>query len=232
MWYYIPAIALMIFSFIVQGVLKSRASKGSQMPANRTGNEVVEEMLRRHGITGISIEHKKGSLTDCYSPKEGKIYLSDTTYDQRTVTAVAVAAHECGHAVQDHERMLIYRIRQSLAPMVGFSSSASWYIVLAGIVVAAAVENGGNLGFMICNIGIIVYMVSFLFYLVMLPVERDASRRARKDMIESGWIAEEDQRFAYKVLRSAGDTYAIALASSALTLLRLILMRNSIRRRR
>ena len=231
LWYYLPAIGIMIWSFIVQSTLQAKAQKGSEIPANRTANEVVTQMLQEHGIYGITIEHKPGNLTDCYSPKEGKIYLSDTTYNQRTVTAVAVAAHECGHAIQDHEGMGIYRLRQFLAPAAGFCSTASWYIVIAGILVAYASEMGGDLGFMICNVGIIVYMVTFLFYLVMLPVERNASRRAYKDMQQSSWVAPEDQKFAYKVLRAAGDTYAISLASSALTLFRLIIMRNSTRRR-
>ena len=126
--------------------------------------------------------------------------------------------------------MGIYRLRQFLAPAAGVCSNLSWYIVLAGILFAYASERGGELGFTICNIGIILYMVTFLFFLVMLPVERNASRRAYKDMKDSNWVAEEDRSYAYKILRAAGDTYAISLASSALTLFRLILMRNSTRR--
>ncbi len=232
MWYYILAGAIMIWSFVVQISLQGKAKKGATMPANVTANEVVQQMLQDHGITGITICHKNGELTDCYSPREGKIYLSDTTYNQATVTAVAVAAHECGHAIQDHERMLIYRIRQFLAPAAGFCSSASWIIVMAGLVIAGVAEHGGELGFTICNLGILVYMVTFLFYLVMLPVERNASRRAYKDMKQTSWIREENRAYAYKILRAAGDTYAISLASSALTLFRLLLIRNSVRGRR
>ena len=231
-WYYILALGIMIWSFVVQITLQSKAKKGSTMPSNMTANEVVEQMLREHGISGITICHKSGDLTDCYSPRESKIYLSDTTYNQRTVTAVAVAAHECGHAVQDHEGMVIYRVRQFLAPAAGICSSVSVYIVMAGLVVAAVAEHGGDIGYFLCNLGIIVYLVTFLFYLVMLPVERNASSRAYKDMKRSNWVDESDMKYAYKVLRAAGDTYAISLASSVLTLFRLVLLRNSVKGRR
>ena len=96
--YLIGAVIVFVWSMIVQANLKSKMQKGAQMRAGsgKTANQVVEEMLRAHDVTGITVEHKPGNLTDCYSPKEGKIYLSDTTYGQSSVTAIAVAAHEAG----------------------------------------------------------------------------------------------------------------------------------------
>lgn len=231
--YYILALIVMIWSFAVQSALKSKAKKGSQIRAQsgKTANSVVQEMLAAHDIYGITIEHKPGELTDCYSPKEGKIYLSDTTYNQTSITAIAVAAHECGHAVQDHVNMPIYRFRQLLAPAAGICSSAGVYIVIGGLLLSRFANGNSDLAFFICNLGIVVYLVTFLFYLVMLPVERDASRRAYKDMKEFGWVGEDQLKQTYKVLRAAGDTYAIALASAALTLLRLVLIRGNTRRR-
>lgn len=232
--YLLGTVAVMIASFIVQGNLKRKAAQGSQIRAasGKTANQIVEEMLREHGVTGLSIEHKPGQLTDCYSPREGKIYLSDTTYNQSSITAIAVAAHECGHAIQDHENMLIYEIRQKLAPIAGICSQAGVWLAVIGLAVAQASSGGGALAYNICNLGILVYMGAFLFYLVMLPVERDASRRAYKDMKQAGWVGKDQEKFAYKVLRAAGDTYAIALASAAVTLLRLLTIRNSANRRR
>ena len=234
MLYYILALGVMVWSMAVQAALKSKAKAGSQIPARsgKTANDIVKEMLAYHEIYGITIEHKPGELTDCYSPKEGKIYLSDTTYGKDSITAIAIAAHECGHAVQDHVNMPIYRFRQLLAPAAKICSMAGVYIVIAGLLLDRAIENAGEFGFYICNFGIAVYLVTFLFYLVMLPVERDASKRAYKDMKEYGWVGEDQLKQTYKILRAAGDTYAVALASSALTLFRLLLMRGGTRRRR
>ncbi len=109
---------------------------------------------------------------------------------------------------------------------------AGVYIVMGGLFLSYIAENMGNIGFFICNLGIAVYLITFLFYLVMLPVERDASRRAYKDMKEYGWVGDDQIKQTYKILRAAGDTYAVALASSALTLFRLLLLRGRTGRRR
>lgn len=232
--YLIGAGIVFVWSMIVQANLKNKMQKGSQMRAGsgKTANQVVEEMLRAHDVYGITIEHKPGNLTDCYSPKEGKIYLSDATYGRDSVTAIAVAAHEAGHAVQDKENMLLYEVRQLLAPAAGIASRVGPYIVLAGVLVSAYAESGSDIGYTIGTIGIVVYFIAFLFYLVMLPVERNASNRAFKDMKEFGWVSNDQLSFARTALRAAGDTYAVALASSAVTLIRLLAIRNSRGRRR
>ena len=231
--YYILALVVMVWSIIVQANLKSKANKGSSMYAqcNLTANQVVQMMLSEHGISDIIIEHKAGYLTDCYSPKEGKIYLSDTTYNKTTLTAIAVAAHECGHAIQDHEGMFIYRIRQALAPVASICSRAAVPLVVGGVLISYALPYimniNSSLGYYICILGVIVYFVTFLFYLAMLPVERNASSRALKDIKKFGWFSDSEMRFGRKILRAAGDTYAVSLASSALTLIRLILISQS-----
>ncbi|MCR5592418.1 MAG: zinc metallopeptidase [Saccharofermentans sp.] len=232
--YLIGVVVIMIWSSAVQSNLQKKAAQGSQMRAasGKTANEVVEEMLRAHDIYGIVVEHKPGQLTDCYSPKEQKIYLSDTTYGRDSITAIAVAAHECGHAVQDKENMILYEVRQFLAPVAGISSRVGPWIVLIGVLLSAYLERAGNsgIGYFVSTIGIIVYSLAFLFYLVMLPVERNASERAFKDMQQAGWVSQDQFGIAHKILRAAGDTYAIALASSALTLLRLLVLRGGRRR--
>lgn len=232
--YYIAAIVVMVISLIVQGRLNSLVKKYSKIPAasGKTANDICYEMLRHYDAPNLIIKHKNGDLSDCYSPKEATIYLSDTTYGQSSIAAIAIAAHECGHAIQDAQGMFIYRVRQFLAPAAGICSRAGVYIVMAGMLISYYLgRNGGSdFGFLIMNIGIVVYLVTFAFYLVMLPVERDASRRGIKAMKEMGWVSDEQLSGAKKVLRAAGDTYAVALASSAVTLLRLLAMRG--RRRR
>ena len=117
---------------------------------------------------------------------------------------------------------------QFLAPAAGIASRVGPYIVIAGVLISAYVQNSSSdIGYTIGTIGILVYFVAFLFYLVMLPVERNASNRAFKDMKEFGWVADDQLSFARTALRAAGDTYAVALASSAITLLRLLAIRGS-----
>ncbi|MBO4636582.1 MAG: zinc metallopeptidase [Clostridiales bacterium] len=230
MIYYILALVVMVWSIIVQANLKSKAAKGSDITTRSglTANQVVERMLSDHGISDITIEHKSGQLTDCYSPREGKIYLSDTTYGRSSITAIAVAAHECGHAIQDHEGMLIYRFRQTLAPVAGLCSRMAVWIVVAGVFITAMLPRIINInpeiGYYVSIGGVIAYFVTFLFYLAMLPVERNASSRALKDIKENGWFSDGEMKLGRKILRAAGDTYAVSLASSAITLLRLILI--------
>lgn len=231
--YLAAAFAIMIWSLIVQANLNSKVKKGSSIYASsgKTANQVVEEMLHAHGITGIMIEHKAGNLTDCYSPKEGKIYLSDTTYGKSTVTAISIAAHECGHAVQDYENMFLYELRQKLVPAANISSRIGPWIVVIGMILSAYSANTrSDIGYTISTLGIVIYAISFLFYLVMLPVERNASARAYRDMKESNWVGQDQLSTAHSMLRAAGDTYAVALASSALTLMRLLLIRGNRRR--
>ncbi|MBR1797520.1 MAG: zinc metallopeptidase [Clostridiales bacterium] len=231
--YMIGVIFVMVWSMIVQANLKSKVRKGSDIRAGsgKTANQVVEEMLLSHDIHGITIEHKPGQLTDCYSPKEGKIYLSDTTYGRDSITAIAIAAHEAGHAVQDSENMPIYELRQFMAPAVGVASRLGPIIVIIGVLLSAyTARANSDIGYAISTIGIVVYFIAFLFYLVMLPVERNASSRAYKDMKEYGWVSSDQLSLAHKLLRAAGDTYAVALASSAVTLLRLLAIRGGRRR--
>lgn len=233
----VGTVILFFWSLAVQANLKSKTNKGStiQATSGKTANEVVEEMLKSHGIYNIEICYKPGYLADCYSPKEEKIYLSDSTYNKSSLTAIAVAAHEAGHAIQDHENMFLYEARQLLVPVANIGTSVAPYLVILGAGIAAYLEynrSSGGIGWTISTIGIVLYALAFLFYLVMLPVERDASRRAYKDMKQYGWVGQDQISFAYKILRAAGDTYAIALVSSLLTLIRLLAIRNRSSNRR
>lgn len=228
-FFYILMIVLFVISLAVQGRLKSLVSKYSKVMISSgiTSNEAVAQMLRENDAGGIVIKHIDGELTDCYNSKEGTISLSNTTYGQNSITAVAIAAHEAGHALQDASGMGAYRVRQFLAPAVNICSRLGVYITIIGVMITymASRYRYSNLGYTISTIGIVMYSVAVLFYVVTLWIERDASRRGWKAMQQFGWATGDQLAAAKKVLWAAGDTYAIALASSALTLIRLLAMR-------
>ncbi|MCR5059859.1 MAG: zinc metallopeptidase [Saccharofermentans sp.] len=231
--FYIIMIVIFVVSLIIQGRLKSLVSKYSQIPvaSGITANEAVRQMLQANDAFGLVIKHTGGELTDCYNSKEGAIYLSDTTYERNSIAAVAIAAHEAGHALQDIKGMTGYRIRQLIAPVVNFCSQAGIYVCIAGVMLSYFIEkDAGGIGYYISTAGIVMYSVAVIFYAVTLWIERDASRRGWKAMQEFGWVSDEQLGAAKKLLWAAGDTYAIALASSAVTLLRLLAMRGGRRR--
>ena len=232
--YYIIAISVYVLSLIVQASLKSTFNKYSKVASSRgiTADAAAKWILNEAGVSGLTIQPIRGSLTDNYNPREGTINLSQTVYGQRSIAAIAVAAHECGHAIQDAQNWWFYRIRQFLAPVAGIASKAGVYIAMAGIAIMIgtnAAEFAGyyNLAYNIITVGIVVYLVAFLFYLVMVPVEYNASNRALKIIKEQGLVGDDQVRACKKVLRAAGRTYVIALASSGVTLLRLFAVRGS-----
>ena len=227
---YFLALLVMVVSLVIQFWLKATVSKWSKVSAGTrfTANDAVRCMFRENDINNIEILAKGGSLTDCYSPNEGRIYLSEPVYNQNSVAAIAVAAHECGHAIQDKKGIAIYRFRQALAVPAGFCSQAGVYIAMVGFMLMGA---GYLLGESVLNFGIIMYMVTFLFYVAMVPVEIDASRRGLKAIKENGFISEEYIGGARSVLTAAGSTYVISMVSAGVTLLRLLAMRGNGRRR-
>ena len=202
--FYFLMLVIFVVSLIIQGRLKRLVSKYSEITvaSGITSNEAVEQMLRENDVSGVVVKHTSGELSDNYNSKEGTINLSDTTYGQNSIAAVAIAAHEAGHALQDAKGMFSYKVRQFIAPAVNLCS---------------------RLG--VATIGIVMYSVAVLFYAVTLWIERDASKRGWKAMQTFGWVSQDQLKAAKKLLWAAGDTYAIALASSALTLIRLLAMR-------
>ena len=232
--FYILAFGIMIWSLIVRGRLNRLVKKYSDVPvaSGKDANTCVHEMLAANEVYGVTVKATGGEMTDNYNPKEETINLSETTYGRNSITAVAVAAHECGHACQAHSSMALYNVRQVIAPVASITSKFSVWIAIIGVFIMYASKSleMNNLGYTISTIGIVLYSIVFIFYLVTLPIERDASRRGLKAMREFGWVSDDQYKAAKSVLWAAGDTYAVALASAALTLLRLLLMRG--RRRR
>lgn len=214
------AIAILIWSLFASSNVKKQFAKYSEVSSGSglSAEDAGERILRHKDVYGVVFSRTSGVLTDAYSPKEGKIYLSESVYGSSSVAAIAVAAHECGHAIQDSENVWFYRVRQFLAPVAGFCSNAGVWLSAIGMLLMVLPP----IGFLLMYLGIAVYGFAFLFYLIMVPVELDASKRAMKVIEELQLVSEENYGDCKKVLKAAGNTYVAALASSAITLLRLV----------
>ena len=184
--FYIFAIGIMIWSLIVRGRLNRLVKKYSTVPvaSGKDANTCVHEMLAANEVYGVTVKATSGEMTDNYNPKEETINLSETTYGRNSITAVAVAAHECGHACQAHSSMALYKVRQMIAPVASITSRISVWIAIIGVAImyAARTLEMSSMGYYISTLGIVLYSVVFIFYLVTLPIERDASRIGLKAM--------------------------------------------------
>lgn len=221
-YYFDPTYLLVIIGAIVcliaSAKLKSTYAKYAKVRAmsGMTGAQTAEKILHYSGIYDVRIEHVSGDLTDHYDPTNKVLRLSDTTYSARSVAAIGVAAHECGHAVQHAQSYAPLTIRKSMVTVVNLGSSLSWPMIILGIVL-------GNNSFLI-HLGIILFSLAVLFQLVTLPVEFNASGRALGLLRDTGILYEDEVKSARKVLSAAALTYVASAASTILQLLRLILL--------
>ncbi len=183
-----------------------------------TGREVARNILDSNGLSQIDIYETNGNLTDHYDPTKKLIKLSSDIYDGTSIASIAVAAHECGHAIQDKENYSFFKIRSALVPIVNFIS----YLGYFGLIVSLFASVTGYL-----KLSIIILFATALFQLVTLPVELDASKRAKEQLINLGLINTEEEHSVKKVLSAAAMTYIASLISSMLNLLRLVLMLSS-----
>lgn len=186
-----------------------------------TGAQAAEAILHGAGIYDVRVEHISGSLTDHFSPEERVLRLSDSVYGSRSVAAIGVAAHECGHAMQYEADYFPIHVRAAVIPMANIGSQLSWPLILAGLLLGWAG---------LVNIGIVLFALVVVFQLVTLPVEFDASGRAIRVLRETEMLNGQELEGAKRVLTAAALTYVAALVSSALQLFRLVLL--SQRRRR
>ena len=175
--YFLIVAPIFALSFFIQNQLKSKFKKFSKQPlsANLTGKEIAEKMLSDHGIYDVKIISVKGQLSDHYNPQKKTVNLSESVYSKSNTAAVAVAAHECGHAVQHAKGYEWLKMRSILVPMVGVSSNLGIYIILGGYFL---MQSSPALGETLFTIGILGFATGTLFSLVTLPVEFDASKRA------------------------------------------------------
>ena len=208
---YILVIIGAIISLIASMNVKSTFNRYDKYNSRSglTGAMAAQEILRAAGITNVRIERVSGNLTDHYSPKEGVLRLSDSVYNSTSVAAIGVAAHECGHAMQYDEEYFPIKIRAAVIPIANIGSALSWPIILLGLFLGAT-------GLM--QLGVVLFSLVVVFQLLTLPVEFDASARAR-NMLESSELTG-----ARKVLTAAALTYVAALLTSILQLLRLVLL--------
>jgi Zn-dependent membrane protease YugP len=217
MLYYAIFGVFMILSLVVSQVLKSKFRKYSKIPVGLTGREVAEKMLRDNGITDVQVISVDGQLTDHYNPVNKTVNLSHDVYMNRSVAAAAVAAHECGHAVQHAEAYMWLEMRSKMVPVVSFASNWVQWILLAGILLVGAFPQ-------LLLAGIVLFALTTLFSFITLPVEIDASNRALAWLQDNRITSSESHPQAQEALRWAAYTYVIAALSSLATLLYYIMI--------
>lgn len=213
----------MVLSAIVSKVLNSRIEKYSRLPlsSGMTGREVAEKMLRDNGIYDVRVTSVSGTLTDHYNPADKTVNLSSGVYGSNSIAAAAVAAHECGHAVQHATAYRWLNMRSKMVPMVQFGSKWSTWILLAGMVLLGFAK---VLGEWLLLVGIVLFAFSTLFSLITLPVEYNASERAVAWLDETGITSGQETVKAKDALKWAARTYLIAALSSLATLLYYIMI--------
>lgn len=238
-WYYylldgltylilIPAI---IFSIYAQYKVNGTFNKYTNVFASSglTGAEVARKLLKEAGVVGVSVVPCKGSLTDNYNPKTHVLSLSESVFSSTSVSAIAVAAHEVGHAIQHSEGYIPLKLRSVLVPATRIGSILAIPLAILGILIEW-LAGIGSIGTVIIAIGIIAYALSTVFSLVTLPVEFNASARAKKLLLSTGILTSEEGKKAGKVLSSAALTYVASLAVSIMYLLRFLIILSHFRR--
>ena len=216
---WIILIAVMIASFIVQQGLQGRFRKYSQIPTpgRLTGAEVARKMLEENGVTNVRITCIEGQLTDHFNPETMTVNLSESVYGERSIAAAAVAAHECGHALQHAQGYAPLRLRTRLVPVVTFANKTIQWVLLLGVLLI-------NITPALLWIGIALFAATTLFSLVTLPVEINASQRAVAWLKQSAVADIETAPMASDALKWAAYTYVIAAIGSLATLLYYIAM--------
>ncbi len=216
----IPALLLSMWA---QSSVKSTFSKYSMIQArgNVTADSVARDLLTLYGLGNMPINHVEGSLTDHYDPTKKTLNLSDDVYGSRSIASIGVAAHEAGHAIQHAEMYSPLILRNSIVPVVNIATTASTPLFFLGLVMANS---------MFVTIGIMLFTAALVFHLVTLPVEINASSRALTLLEQTHTLSPDELAGAKKVLTAAAWTYIAAALTSALTLVRMILIARSRRR--
>ena len=215
---YILVLIGAVLSIIASARVNSTFNKYARVRSmsGMTGAQTAEAILRSRGIYDVQVEHIRGNLTDHYDPSKKVVRLSDSVYNATSVAAIGVAAHECGHVMQHHEKYAPLSIRTRLVPAANIGSKLGIPIVILGLIL------GSNS--LLINIGIWVFSLAVLFQIVTLPVEFDASRRALACIEQYGIVTSDERAKSAKVLRAAAYTYVAAAAASILQLLRLVVL--------
>ncbi len=216
-WILIGVIALV--SWLVSNKLKSKFKKYSQIHLKNgmSGREIAEKMLADNGIRDVEVISVKGQLTDHYNPKNKTVNLSESVYDQRNAAAAAVAAHECGHAVQHAQAYSALKLRSALVPVVSVTSGMSQWLVIGGLILGAAA--GAGFGYYIAVAGLVFMGFATLFSFITLPVEYDASNRALAWLKGKNMLTPEEYKGSEDALKWAARTYLVAAIGALASLL-------------
>lgn len=208
--YYILIGAIALVSFIVSNRLKSKFNHYSKVHLQNgmSGAQIAEKMLQDHGIRDVKVVSTPGMLTDHYNPLNKTVNLSEGVYHQRNAAAAAVAAHECGHAVQHAQAYEWLTMRSQMVPVVNVASGLSMWVVMGGLILGAA--SGAGFGFYIAVAGLVLMAIATLFAFVTLPVEYDASKRALAWLRHNNMVTREEYAGSEDALKWAARTYVVA----------------------
>ena len=238
-WYYILSYASLIiivpgviFAFVAQLLVRSAYKKYSKVEARSgwTADDMSRMFMERYDCNGVTVEPIKGDLTDNYNPSTDVISLSETVYGKSTIAALGVAAHECGHARQQHEGSFMMALRKVLVPATNIGSNLAVPLVILGLLLEFWL--GTVVGTYFWVAGVVLYSMSTIFALVTLPVEIGASSRAMKMLEEQNVLEKDERRGARKVLSAAALTYVATLLVSLLYLLRFLIIIAGTRRKK
>ncbi len=216
---YILVLIGIIITLVAQTKLRANYAKYSKIrsASGMTGLQVARRILDMNGLRDVRVNLVPGELTDHYNPANRTVNLSNAIYNSTSIAAVSVAAHECGHALQHSLGYAPLNLRSLIFPAANIGSKLSWPLIIIGIFL-------GSMGGPLVQIGIILFSFAVIFQLVTLPVEFDASRRAAIQLRDNGILPADEERGSKKVLGAAALTYVAAAASSALQLLRLVIL--------
>lgn len=220
--YLVLVLPCIIFAMVASSRVNSTFRKYSEQISRRrlTGAQAAQRVLTANGVTGVRIERVRGNLTDHFDPKTNVIRLSDNVYDNPSTAAIGVACHEAGHAVQYAQEYAPIKLRAAIIPITNIGSRLAMPLILIGILLNFL----GELSYTFVYIGIACFGLSFLFQLVTLPVEFNASRRALQAIDQQELLTDEELRGARKTLSAAAMTYVAATAVALAQLLRLIMI--------
>lgn len=226
--YYLLFMLLMLACAVFAGYASNKVSSAYKAYGNMansshmTGYDTAVRLLRNNGVDNISVGRVKGTLSDHYHPTKRIVNLSEGVYGDASVAAVAVAAHEIGHVMQEKEGYLPYRIRTALVPITNFGSRLALPLVIVGLILDLFVFGGQNSawGYYLAIAGVALYGLSTLFALVTLPVELNASKRAKQMLLAEGILTDAELPYADKMLDAAASTYLASLMTSLVYFLR------------
>lgn len=222
-WYFVLVIPAFVFSLIASSAVKKTFQKYSNMPSTRkiTGAQAARKILDHNDLSHVSVEQVPGELTDHFDPRSNVLRLSQSTYNSFSVAAIGVAAHEAGHAIQHARSYIPNKIRGVLVPVANIGSRIGPYLAIFGLIMRMTI---------LTNIGIVLFAAAVLFYLITLPVEFNASRRAISILDNTGILYGDEITAARRVLTAAAMTYVASLVVALASFARLILLSRGRRR--